>query len=157
MWGIIYISMLEHVTGVNGHKKRNIPSYLESKRGESIMHWQIKPIVFFLAMNLVACSPKENMVVCKLSMAIPDHSDETILKLNQFLSNFWTEYQVSGWTLYPAFGAWRHHAPQPFIYEDSIIIELLGNKNLTHQSEELAVALEGRYAQDEVLVYCQEL
>jgi hypothetical protein len=67
------------------------------------MHWQIKPIAFFLAMTLVACSPKENMVACKIAMALPDHPDETILKLNQFLSNFWAEYSVTGWTLYPAF------------------------------------------------------
>ncbi|MFI4955636.1 MAG: hypothetical protein ACHQAX_00310 [Gammaproteobacteria bacterium] len=111
--------------------------------------------IFLSSILLLGCTPAGNeSVSCKIITAVPDHSKKTLEQMSTMLDKILSKTAVSGWTMYPVYGAWRPGLTKPFINESSIAIEILGKPDLIHTSQDLAHTLETALKQEEVLVFC---
>lgn len=117
-----------------------------------------KYLVSMLCMSVLlsGCDVSSSQAVsCKLAVSLPDHSQKSIQALQTVISNAWKESNITGWSLYPVQGAWRPSLQEPFLFETSVIIEVLGDRDLIKNSQTLSATLAKEYRQKQVLVYCE--
>ncbi len=119
------------------------------------MH-SIKLFLLLLLTALTACHQPTPLTACRLylGLAAPGRAPSTIDHVQSVINDALLNTSISGWTLYPAHGAWRNDSAKPFERESSVVIELIGDRTIIDVSHALGKSLEQTQQQEAVLVYC---
>ncbi len=115
---------------------------------------KLMPLLFLTV--LTACHQPTPLTACRLylDLAAPGRAPSTIDHVQSVINVALLNTSISGWTLYPAYGAWRNDSSKPFERESSVVIELIGDKTIIDVSHALGKSLEKTQQQELVLVYC---